>query len=168
MSESDSTKLIPLTQGKFAIVDAEDYERLMQHKWYYSKKGYAMRGIRNMSLSKGYKNVIMHREVNNTPDGMITDHINGNKLDNRRSNLRNATEPLNRYNVLRSDNKAGYPGVSWSTAVQRWRPYITKDGKRRTLGTYVNLEDAIAARKKAEADTYPDFQYSARDLQDAA
>ena len=74
-------KEIPLTRGKFALVDDEDYEWLSQWKWYCSTTGYAVRGCKNRIL-------YMHREIAKTKPGMLTDHINRNKLDNRKENLR--------------------------------------------------------------------------------
>jgi hypothetical protein len=74
-------KKIPLTQGKFAIVDDEDFEYLNRWKWYFAPVGYATRGDGH---GRGNRTVVyMHRVVNKTTGGLVTDHINRNKLDNR-------------------------------------------------------------------------------------
>ena len=78
-------RLVPLTQGQHAIVDEEDYDRVMQHHWCYASGGYA----RNNDLGP------MHRFVMNTPDHLVTDHIHGNRLDNRKTKLRNVTHEYN-------------------------------------------------------------------------
>lgn len=77
--EKDDYYLIPLSSGKFAIIDKDDLDKVINTNWCYSS-GYAM------STSNGKRP--MHRVINNTPDGMCTDHINGDKLDNRKCNLR--------------------------------------------------------------------------------
>ena len=77
---------IKLTQGKTALVDKDDFKRLSQYKWHYNSRGYATRQEYLGKVNGKYKQktICMHREVNNTPVGKDTDHINGNKLDNRR------------------------------------------------------------------------------------
>lgn len=92
---------IPLTQGKFAIVDPADYSRLAKYKWYAAKtRGifYAVRG----QWSKNPKKLLtikMHRMVIDVPEGLVADHINHDGLDNRRANLRVATLAGNARNV---------------------------------------------------------------------
>lgn len=90
------TKTIPLTQGAVAIVDEDDYDRLVEMgSWHLSDMGYAVR----RGAVEGVKcTVRMHRIVNNTPDGLVTDHINRNRLDNRKINLRTVTQKLNMMN----------------------------------------------------------------------
>jgi hypothetical protein len=151
-------KYIELTQGKRAAVDDEDFEWLNYWKWYYQKSpngrgGYAARGIRDSRLPGGYLNVMMHRFINRTPDGLLTDHKNWNKLDNRRSNLVTATESQNRYNTpLRSDNTSGHKGISWYKQTSRWVAKASVGGKLRTLGYFTNIEDAVKARQEVLGD----------------
>jgi len=97
-------RTIKLTQGKFAIVDDCDFEWLNQWKWHYSA-GYVVSKM-------GGKNIYLHRFILQTPPKMDTDHINHNKLDNRRKNLRVATRSQNKQNTLISRaNKSGFKGV---------------------------------------------------------
>jgi hypothetical protein len=87
------------------------------------------------------------REIN----GLQVDHIDGNGLNNRSDNLRLVTQQENLKNQkLRSDNDSGYQGVGWHKPRQKWRAYITVDGKLEHLGLFDKLEDAIAARQQAE------------------
>lgn len=89
---------IPLTKGAVAIVDEEDYELVSQYKWHLNSMGYAVwRG----KVDGKKKTIRMHRLINNTPDGKYTDHINRNRLDNRRSNLRTVTQKENMQNKER-------------------------------------------------------------------
>jgi hypothetical protein len=138
------SKIIPLTRGKEAIVDDEDFEHLNQWKWGLDTDGYAIRGIHIPRR----KTFIMHREIMKTPKGMETDHINGNKLDNRKCNLRICTKSQNKMNISRQvDNMSGYKGVSRHCA--DWQAQIGKDGIKIYLGIYKNKE--LAARAYDEA-----------------
>ena len=82
-------KEIKLTQDKVALVDDEDYKWLNEFKWYCAA-GYAARNSPKIN-GKQSINIFMHREINNTPKGMDTDHISHNRLDNRKVNLRTCT-----------------------------------------------------------------------------
>ena len=139
-------KKIKLTQGKFALVDDKDFEWLNQWKWYFNS-GYAVRGCS--------KRILMHRVINNTPDDLITDHINQNKLDNRKCNLRTGTKSLNNFNTkVRKDNSSGVKGIFWSKKHNNWRPVISKEGKKYCFGLYEKLEDAIFERNRMIGEIY--------------
>jgi len=88
MAPDKDTKLIPLTQNKYAIVDAEVYEELSKYKWYAMLSGNKYYAVRNMSLPNKHTLVLMHRQVMNAPSDKSVEHINGNSLDNRKDNLR--------------------------------------------------------------------------------
>lgn len=144
-------KTIKLTQNKFALVDDEDFEWLNQWKWYYSN-GYAMRKP-HIRGSKPYRSDIiqMHRLVNKTPIKFQTDHINRNPLDNRKCNLRTVTLQKNHFNMKpKQNNISGMLGVNWSKKINKWRTRIMINGKDISLGYYINLEDAINVRRRAE------------------
>lgn len=140
-------KKIELTQGYYAIVDDQDYDELMQWSWGYAG-GYAKRGhwVNGKRVS-----VRMHRYLMQPPDGMDVDHINRNKLDNRRSNLRVATRSQNMFNTgLRSTNSSGHKGIVWQKAAQKWQAQIMLHYKNYYLGLFDRLEDAVIARQQAE------------------
>ena len=82
---------IPLTQGKYAIVDPEDFERLNKYKWYAVKDSRTFYAYRNKRVGKKYISLGMHREILDPPGHLVVDHINHNGLDNRKANLRLAT-----------------------------------------------------------------------------
>lgn len=148
---------IKLTKGKYAIVDKEDFDWLNQWKWHYSDGGYAHRSqhIRLGKNKYSCKIIRMHRLINNTPDGFVTDHINRNKLDNRKCNLRTVDKSVNSINRDKPENnKSGYKGVYWDSWSKKWRAELGLNGKRIRLGRYANIKDAIAARKLAEGTYY--------------
>ena len=136
-------KRIELTKGKFTLVDDDMFDYLSQWKWCVTN-GYACRKYKN-------KDIKMHRVINNTPDGLETDHINRNKLDNRRINLRSVTRRENSINHgLQRNNTSGHRGISYQEKYKSWRSYIKINSKQIHLGNYKNYEEAIKARKKAE------------------
>lgn len=135
-------KLIKLTQGKFAIVDDEDFELLSQYSWHFHSTGYA-----RTSNPKLY----MHRLILKSKKEDICDHINRNRLDNRRENLRIVSPTQNSINTsIRKDNSSGYKGISWSSEREKWQVYITAYKKTVSLGRYKDLSTAILARKLGE------------------
>jgi hypothetical protein len=147
-------KLIPLSRGKFAIVDDEDYEFISQHKWHASTMGYA---VRNAFKRLGERKMVyMHREIIKPPDGLYVDHINHDTLDYRKTNLRICTLSQNQHNrYVPRNNTSGYKGVRWNKG--KWEARINKDGKTTNLGRFANIEDAANAYKKAEVELFGEF-----------
>jgi len=133
-------KQIKLTKDKIAIVDDEDYKYLMQWEWYAFKTGnhwYAAR-----SNNPGI--VLMHREIVKTPEGLMTDHINHNGLDNRRENLRICTNQQNQWNQ-KLKGMSSYKGVVWNKNAKKWYARIKKFGKIIHIGTFLDEEEAARA-----------------------
>jgi HNH endonuclease len=144
---------IPLVNGRgVAIVDDEDYERVVAlGSWRLHSAGYAYTGGAPKSLDP--EGTLMHHVVlPPTPgDGGVTDHINRNKLDNRKANLRRVTQVENVQNsVTRSDNTSGVRGVTWDAARQQWQARISVRGKVVHLGRFDTLAQAEGARRAAE------------------
>lgn len=115
-------KLIQLSKGKYAKIDDADYDYLNQWKWSLSNK-YAVRGeyLGRINGTDRYKAIFMHKALLHTD--LQVDHINGDTLDNQRSNLRKATPTQNNQNRSKRQNtKSIYKGVhpyknSWRTIV---------------------------------------------------
>lgn len=150
------SKLIPLTKNKFTIVDDEDYEYLSQWKWYLLNSGYA---VRDIVFAGQKKTILMHRFIMNAPENLDIDHINGDGLDNRRSNLRLATISQNMMNRrINSNNTSSYAGISWSKEREKWEVYISVNKKRINLGRYDFLEEAVDTRIKAEKEYFKEFR----------
>lgn len=137
-------KQIKLTQDKVALVDDKDFDWLNQWKWYFdSSTGYATR--------KDPNKVYLHRLINNTPQGKQTDHINRDRLDNRRENLRTVTPTLNMQNSsTRNTNKSGFKGIWFWKQRNKWEVSITANYKKIHLGLFKDIKDAIEARRKGE------------------
>lgn len=139
-------KKIPLTKGYFVAVDDEDYDYLMQWKWCFHK-GYAVRN------AGGRKYILMHRIINETPDGYQTDHVNMDKLDNRRCNLRSVTRGENNLNRPAARNSTSkYKGVCWDKLQNKWHAQIKPLGlPRMTLGYFTCEVNAAQAYNLASA-----------------
>jgi hypothetical protein len=141
---------IPLTQGKYAIVDPEDYERLSKHKWYAIKSPNTYYAGRHSKRDKNNKRryIKMHNEVIKPPKGLINDHINRNGLDNRKANLRPVTRAQNTLNRLykfkRKDSPSKYKGVTWHKYTKKWQVQICYAGKHKFVGYF---DDEIEAAK---------------------
>jgi hypothetical protein len=136
-------KEISLTQGKIALVDDEDFNKFNKYRWYFSH-GYARR------CKDGIK-IYLHREINNTPVGLITDHINRNTLDNRKFNLRTVKKIDNQRNhKILKNNTSGYNGISWSKTMKKWEVYLWLKNKKINIGYFFDIKLAIKQRKLAE------------------
>jgi hypothetical protein len=137
-------------EGKFALVDDEDYDYLNQYPWYIDAHGYAFSRFWNKNTKRTEGVGFMHRLL--LTNGNKVDHINGNKLDNRRENLRYCTSDQNMYN-RRKHSKATsrYKGVFFEKALNKWRACIRFNKKLIYLGSFIDEnEAALAYNKKAE------------------
>lgn len=149
------TQKIPLTRGKFAIVDDDDYECLSKLKWRCSHSGYA---VRNVWMGDKYEMLWMHLFIMPHPEVMETDHINLNRLDNRRSNLRICTPAQNHFNKkAQSNSKSGIRGVSWNNRLSKWVVHICKNRKVFHLGVFSDLNDAVKAYDQKAKELYGEF-----------
>lgn len=143
-------KKIKLTQGKYALVDDDDFERVNQFKWCYrseskNNNGYAIRAVNKTTIS-------LHRFLLNLEDRQIqVDHVNGNGLDNRRVNLRNCLHLQNGKNRrIGNNNKSGYKGVCFDKKACKYKSEIKADEKRVWLGYFNSpIEAAKAYNAKA-------------------
>jgi hypothetical protein len=149
-------KKIPLTQGKFALVDDIDFERVNQFNWqahhHDNLRWYARRRFGNMR-----RNVRMHRFILNEPPYAI-DHCNRNGLDNQRKNLRAATPTQNAMNrKRRCDSQTGIKGVTLRRDLGKFQARINVQGKRISLGCFDKLSDAATAYRKAAKKYFGEF-----------
>lgn len=140
---------IELTQGKYTVVDEEDYDRISKHKWYFdSSNGYARNG------ELGY----LHRFILQPPKGKYVDHKDKDKLNNRRSNLRVCTNAENiRNSSVRVNNTSGATGVWWRSDRNRWVAEIKLDYKKITIGRYKTKDEAVEARRQKEIELFGEF-----------
>jgi hypothetical protein len=161
-----SVRLIGLTRGMVATVDADDYERLSRWHWYAMKKRngyYAYRGDRSTG-----KLVIqgMHREVMGVGYGepREVDHRNSAMtLDNRKQNLRFADRTGQCCNKrIQSNNKCGFKGVHFSsgTRIRRWKAEIKIGSTRKCLGYFLTAEEAHVAYVAASIQMHGEFAHA--------
>jgi hypothetical protein len=154
-------KEIPLTQNKIAIVDNHWFDILNQYKW---------KALWNVDTKSFYaatetggkynrKTLYMHRIVAKTPKGMVCDHINHDTLDNRESQLRNLTPKQSNMNMrLRKDNELGIRGVR-KTDSGCYTARLICEGKKVLQKNFKTVEEAVKARKDAEAKYFGEFAY---------
>jgi hypothetical protein len=161
---------IQLTQGKVAIVDDDDFDRVNRYEWQahlFDRHWYAKRSVR---LNGHRTTQEMHRFIMNLEcgDPHKVDHRNREEtLDNRKENLRIATNAENcRHSGLRSNNTSGLKGVSRQGG--KWKAEITKDGKNIYLGLFETPELAAYAYDIAAVDLFGEFAVTNAMLQAAA
>lgn len=146
-------KEIQLTQGKVAIVDDEDFERLNQYKWQADKNKTGNYYARRVLFRNGKRiSLLMHREIMNATNDKMVDHKNGNGLDNRKINLRFCNIEQNAANQKNphKDNKLGIKGVCWIKAKRKYKATIVREGVLYHLGYFTKPMEADEAYRKAE------------------
>ncbi len=152
-------KVIQLTRGHVTVVDDDQFEKLAQYRWHTSGSGYA---IRFVGGRKNHRIIHIHREIFGTvPDGMEIDHINMNRMDNRRENLRLATRQQNRFNQnVRIDNKLRLKGINYIPSINKYRARISMNGATKDLGCHQTVEGAIMAHRLAAEELHGKFARS--------
>ncbi len=140
--------------GFCTLVDDEDYEDLVRYHWFLHFAGYASR--------KGFKdgkhyNLYLHRYLTGVHKGSQVDHINQDKLDNRKSNLRICSRAQNNvHHKLYANNRSGFHGV-YAIYQGKWCAAIKKDQKRIHIGVFDTKEEAARARDKKATELFGSF-----------
>lgn len=141
-----------MTNGGNTIIDDEDLEKVIKYKWQKSSSGYATTCIKNGNT------MLMHRLVLNVPKEKWTHHVNENKLDNRRVNLRICSPKQNHAaRGITRHNTSGYKGVCWDKNRNKWMAYISIDNKFKQLGRHDNIIDAAKAYDKKAIEVHGEF-----------
>lgn len=161
MSNGNSTtqpivRQIPLTQGKVALVDEEDYEMVSQFKWYAHLAHNIWYARRSVHTPRQFA-IRLHRFILDAPSDMQVDHINGDGLDNRRANLRLCTETENNRNARKKPGSSRFKGVHWHKASCKWCAAIQVNLRRLHLGLFDSEEAAHRAYCEASAKYHGKF-----------
>jgi len=154
-------KPILLTKGFVTFVDDEDYDHLMQWKWHVDK-GYAKRAHHFKDLNGRWrkKGIFMHRVIMNTPEGIHTDHIDRDRLNNCKFNLRFCTiSENNRNRKTQINNKSGYKGVCWKQGKKKWVAKIKVGANEFHIGSFDCPKEAAKAYNEAAVEHHGEFAY---------
>jgi hypothetical protein len=158
-------KEIPLTQGKVALVDDEDYEALSQYSWHASydrtrKMDHQHLAQRSSKIAGKWRSVLMHREILQALPGVQVDHIDGNPLNNQRANLRLCSARENSHNRrLSARNTSGFKGVTYCKRTKAWLTSICADGRKKHLGYFEDKIEAAKAYDRAASELHGEFAY---------
>lgn len=147
---------VPLGGGHFALVDAEDLDRVNQYCW--TRRASTDRCIyatRVSAVGGQLRTMLMHRFILNAPPGFVVDHKNGNGLDNRRANIRICTHAQNCANSYRPASKSGFRGVTKSGA--GFRAEITSNGVKWSSQTLKTAEEAARVYDAKAVDLHGEF-----------
>lgn len=155
-------KLIPLTQGKFAQVDDEDYDVLMKRKWqaHKSKRSNVWYAISNIKLDVNkWKSIKMHRVIMKIDDPKILiDHKDDDGLNNQKNNLRLADKSKNSINRSKKNGfSSKYLGVRWYAPRNKWSAQIQLNNKAHHLGYFINEKEAAQAYNNAALSLHKEF-----------
>lgn len=132
-------------------VDAEDMHLITGHTWRVHRGGYVVR-------LAGGKSIFLHRVLMSPAPGLIVDHINGDKLDNRRCNLRVCTNAENSKNQrLSVNNTSGFKGVRRNSVCGKWEAIIKNNGEQRYLGMFDDPRVAAHAYNRAAVELHGEF-----------
>jgi len=147
----ETVRRIAMSGGQFVLVDAADYEWLSRYTWSCNDSGYALR------REKG-KKILMHRQIMQPPDGMLVDHIDGNKRNNCRCNLRVCTRQENSHNrAKRIGSSSRFKGVRYYKDRDKWRAEIWFHGQHLGLGTFDDEVEAARAYDRKAVECFGEF-----------
>lgn len=146
--------IVSETHGEFKVkIDLEDVKKTQLLKWVINT------GNRGMHYVFNNKGLLLHRYLMNAPSGKDVDHIYGDTMDNRKSQMRICSRSENMSNSKHYiNNTSGHKGVTWHKKTERWMAYIKVNWKQKTLGYFGNIEDAVKAREEAEDKYFGEYK----------
>ena len=158
---------IVLTQEKVAIVDDEDYTWAARNRWFAHRdhrSHSAFYAYRTDRSSGKVQTIILHRVIIGAKFGEVVDHINGDTLDCRRSNLRVCQPGQNRANSRKYSGSSRFKGVAWNKSKKKWAARIRHKRKCWNLGAFDNPEDAARAYDEKAAELHGPYALTNKDL----
>ena len=148
--------VIYLYGGKCSTLVDSEYSYLSKYVWYRDSYGYAVRKVK--PLGGKWTNIKMHREIIDAPKDKFVDHINGDRLDNRRANLRLCNNSENLRNRGKNKNNAcGYKGVYWKKDAKKFVAKIYDGDKSIHLGYFEFPEDGAKAYDEKAKEIFGEF-----------
>lgn len=153
-------KEIKLTQGQFALVDDEDYDRLVAMGKWVLNNGYAaiIKSFKNEHGKRTSKAIYMHRVVAKDINAPMIDHIDQCRVNNQKHNLRGCDFHKNGANSKKqSNNTSGYKGVHWDKRKNKWRAMIGFEMKLKHIGHYEDIKEAASAYNQAALNLFGEF-----------
>lgn len=151
---SNTAREIPLSRGAVATIDDEDYEAISAYHWHLHSAGYAH------AWETRAKKVFMHRLIANAEKGQYVDHVDGNRLNNRRSNLRIATASQNAANSRKrcmSTARSRYKGVVFDKQKSRWMASIRLNYRKIFIGYYDTEEEAAVSYNQKAKELFGEY-----------
>jgi hypothetical protein len=155
MRPDDTTREIPLTRGRVALVDAADFEMLSHWNWHVSVGGYAVTTI--WGHDRRRQDIFMHRFLMLPEPEQIVHHVNGLGADNRRNNLRVCSASQNMQVRGKYRGASVYKGVHWAVDRNRWRVCISLSGRNISVGTFRDEIDAALAYDRSAIEHFGRF-----------
>ncbi len=137
-----------LIKNKIILIDIEEWEKLKEFKWYIHTTNQGAQAC--ITSDKSFNSIYMHRVILNAPKSLQVDHIDGDTLNNQKSNLRLVTNSQNQMNKkIHKNNKSGFKGVTWFTRYKKYRARININKKQIFLGHFSTKEEAFSAYLEA-------------------
>lgn len=146
---------LTLTNGGICLIDDEDYEKIKHLGWHINSMNYVCSGGGNGTMERNY----LHRFIMKPKRNEVVDHINGNKLDNRKCNLRVTSQGKNTSSRTKNNknNTSGYRGVYWHKAGNKWMASIEFNRKQIYLGLYDTKTEAARAFNEKARELFGDY-----------
>lgn len=146
--------IIPLTQGKVAVIDDDDYHLVEGRNWQAHRE---RTGTWYATCRAGQRTVYMHVLLAGYPAGVLVDHANRDGLDNRRSNFRPADHSLNAANSRKSRGTSIYKGVGWHKQKGKWRARIKCGDRTHNLGLFEQEDEAARAYDRKARELFGEY-----------
>lgn len=150
-SMSNGTTEMETKKGVRIKIDEDDVQELQKYNWYIGSHGYAMASVEG-------KHRLMHRVILSAPPHLQVDHINGNRLDNRKNNLRLCTQQENKYNSKnRWDSTTGLRGVMWDKRRKKYLVQVRASKKIVYSKRFSDIKEAVTARNEVVKKYHGEF-----------